>query len=341
MGIIRVGTVGFAQGWYATLYSRACAQMKDVEFVGVCDLGETEAYVRACAETSAEAFAAELDVPLFHDLQDLLDLDLHALIVTSETADHHEHAIQAIRSGVHVFVGKPLTITRKAAEAILAALDEHPGIVLLPGQPGRYEDGMIQAHERIRKGEIGRPLMAYIYVNHPAMTNHEWEMRAERSGGPFIEFGSYPVDLAEWIIAAPIRSVYALGENFLHPQVDGPDNTQLLCRHTNGAISSLGVYTSIRWTYPFLGLEIIGERGCIRTDYHNYPVYVHGTEGISVQEPRYSLMNQREIEHFMDCVRGRTKPGITPREYLRTITVLEAAVTSLEVGQAVEVLWEG
>lgn len=334
---IRVGLVGLAQGWYATLYSRACAQMRDVAFVGVCDLGASEAYVQACAETSAAAFAAELGVPLVHDFDALLAHEPHALIITSETADHHRHAVPAIEAGIHVFIGKPMTTTLAAAQAIVAAAERQPSVVVLPGEPARYEDGMIEARARLQEGEIGRPLVAHVYVNHLAMTNHAWEMSAARSGSPLIEFGSYPVDLAEWIVGAPITSVYALADNFCTPQIEGPDNVKMLCRHQNGAISTLGVYSSITWDYPFLGLEIIGERGCLRADYHNYPVYVHRKDAVLVSSPRYSPMNAREIEHFMDCVRGRATPVITPQEYVSTIRVLEAAQRSIAHGQPVEI----
>jgi myo-inositol 2-dehydrogenase/D-chiro-inositol 1-dehydrogenase len=335
---IRVGLVGLAQGYYATLYSRICAHMRDVEFIGICDLGITEEYARACAEISPAEFAAELGVPLVHDLAKLLDRGPHALIVTSETVDHHRHAVHAMEANVHVFIGKPMTTTLAAAEEIVSVAERQPSLVVLPGQPARYEDGMSQARDRLQSGHIGHPLMAHLFVNHPAMTNHAWEMSAERSGSPLIEFGSYPVDLAEWIVGSPIKTVYAQADNYQTPQIEGPDNIKMLCRHSNGTISSLDVYSSISWNYPFLGLEIIGEHGCIRADYHNYPVYVHRADSVQVSSPRYSLMNQREIEHFMDCVRGKATPIITPQEYVSTIRVLEAARKSIDQGQPVEIL---
>src|SRR5512139_200141 len=99
MKSLRVGLVGLAQGWYATLYSRACARRKEVDFIGICDLGMSPQEVYACAEITAEDFAQELEVPLFHSFEDLMNESPGALIVTSETADHHRHAIPAIEAG--------------------------------------------------------------------------------------------------------------------------------------------------------------------------------------------------------------------------------------------------
>lgn len=337
MKMLKMGLVGFAQGYYATLYSRICARRKDIDFVGVCDLGMPAADVLACAETTAEAFAGELGVPLFHRFEELMAQKPEALIVTCETADHHCYTLQALDQGVHVFTGKPLATTSAAARTIVAALEKKPGLIVLPGEPARYEDAMIQARQRLQAGEIGKPLMAHFFVNHPAMTNHAWQMDNIRSGGPLFEFGSYVVDLSEWIIGAEIVSVSALAANYMHPQIAAPDNAKILCRHSNGAMSSLDVCCSICWNYPFLGLEIIGEKGCLRADYHNYPIYVHKPEGCVAPEPRYSPMNQREIEHFIECVQEKAQPLITPQEFLSTACVLEAIFESLQKQTFVEV----
>jgi xylose dehydrogenase (NAD/NADP) len=341
MKSLRMGLVGFAQGYYATLYSRICSRRKDVEFIGVCDLGMPPVEVEACAEITAEEFARELGVPLVHTFEELLEKELQALIITSETADHHRYAISAIERGIHVFIGKPMTVSSAAAREIIAARAQHPQVVILPGEPARYEDGMIQGRQSVRAGEVGKPLMAHLSINHPAMTNHPWQMDVARSGGPFIEFGSYVADLAEWVIGSPVVSVYALAENFIHPQIGGPDNGKLLCQHANGTLSSLDVLCSIHWNYPFLGLEVICERGSIRADYHNYSLYVQRSEESRLAEPRTSAMNQREIEHFLDCVLYGTQPIITPEEYLSTILILEAACTSLETKLPVRNLRDG
>ncbi|MCL4561988.1 MAG: Gfo/Idh/MocA family oxidoreductase [Chloroflexi bacterium] len=333
----RVGLVGLAQGWYATLYSRHCAQRQDVRFVGICDLGESNDYVRACAETTADEFAQEIGTPLFHRFEDLMDTKPTALIVTNESGAHHSIAVPAIETGVHVFLGKPATITLSAAEQIAAASTLHPGVVVLPGEPARYEDGMIQAQSGVASGVIGKPLMTHIFVNHPAMTNHAWEMDPKRGGGPVIEFGCYVIDLAEWIVGSPIVSVAAMGANFLHPQIPTPDNVKMIAEHANGGFSSLDMCSSIHWTYPFLGLEVIGEKGSIRTDYHNYPTYIQTPEGCQVSEPRTSAMNLREIEHFMDCIQGKARPGITIQDYVSTMQVLEAVQEALASGRRVPV----
>jgi predicted dehydrogenase len=267
-----------------------------------------------------------------------LEKEPQAVIITSETADHHRYAIMAIEHGIHAFIGKPMTVNSEAAREIISACEKHPHVVILPGEPARYEEGMIQGRQSVLSGVVGEPLMAHLSINHPAMTNHPWQMDLVRSGGPFIEFGSYVADLAEWVIGSPIVSVYALAENFMHPQLGGPDNGKLLCQHANGTLSSLDILCSISWNYPFLGLEVICEKGSIRADYHNYSLYVQRNEGGRLAEPRTSAMNQREIEHFLDCVLHGAKPVITPEEYLSTVLILEAACTSLETKSPVRIL---
>jgi myo-inositol 2-dehydrogenase/D-chiro-inositol 1-dehydrogenase len=333
MGKLRIGLVGLSQGWYAKLYSRFCASHKDVEFIGVCDLGVSDDYTLATAEITARQFADELEVPVYHSFEDLMAQDPGALIITCETRDHHHYVIPAVKAGVHCIVGKPLTCTLAAAQEVAKVVSEHESVIVLPGQPARYEDGLMEARKKVMSGSIGKPLMTHLLINHPTMTNHEWQMRFDRSGGPFVEFGTYVADLAEWIVGSPIKSVYARGNNFLYPGVDGPDNAKLLCEHDNGTLSSLDIHCSITWNYPFLGLEIIGEKASLRANYHNYTLMIQGNNHYELGDTRLSPMNQREIEHFLDCVLHHQTPIITPQDHVSTIAVIESAIKSMQSDQ--------
>jgi predicted dehydrogenase len=86
------------------------------------------------------------------------------------------------------------------------------------------------------------------------------------------------------------------------------------------------------------GLEVIGENGSLRADYHNYSLYVQLSDGSRLAEPRTSAMNHREVEHFLDCVLYGAQPVITPKDFLSTILILEAACTSLETKMPVNIL---
>ena len=60
-GKLTCGLIGLSQGWYANLFATELVAMKDVELVGVCDLGKSRDYVLDCIGIDAEEFAAKFE----------------------------------------------------------------------------------------------------------------------------------------------------------------------------------------------------------------------------------------------------------------------------------------
>ena len=108
------------------------------------------------------------------------------------------------------------------------------------------------------------------------------------------------------------EEVFAYGENFMHKgEIESWDNVKALVRFGDGSLGSVHVCTSISWEYPFFDLEVVGEEGCLRTDYHNYPVVTQGKSSAQLAPIRYAPMNQREIAHFVKAVRGEEELRVT------------------------------
>ena len=336
-GKLTCGLIGLSQGWYADLFATELLAMKDAELVGVCDLGKSRAYVEACIGMGAEAFAAKFEAALYHDAADLLKLDLDFVVVASEIGEHCENSCQALEAGAHVFACKPFSFI---GDEVLRAMRvaQSNGRIVMPAVPSRFEDGLIEAVRRVRAGDIGRPLTARVFVNHAAMTSPPWQRDPAKSGGPLGEFGTYGFDIVRWALGGEPVEVFAYGENFVHQgEIESWDNVKALLQFDNGSLGSVHVCTSISWEYPFFDLEVVGEKGCLRTDYHNYPVVTHGTSSAQLAPIRYAPMNQREIAHFVEAVRGEEGLRVTLEDAYAVARTIEAAQESITANRPVGV----
>ena len=180
--------------------------------------------------------------------------------------------------------------------------------MVLPGVPSRFEDGLIEAVRRVRAGDVGRPLTARVFVNHAAMTSPQWQRDTARSGGPLGEFGTYGFDIVRWVLGTEPEEVFAYGENFMHKgEIESWDNVKALVRFGDGSLGSVHVCTSISWEYPFFDLEVVGEEGCLRTDYHNYPVVTQGEVVCAVGA--YSLRADESAGDRPLCESGARRGG--------------------------------
>lgn len=335
--VLTCGLIGLSQGWYADLFATELLSMNDVELVGVCDLGKSRAYVEECIDMDAEAFAAKFEATLYHDAADLLGQDLDFVVVASEIGEHCENSCQAMEAGAHVFACKPFSFI---GDEVLRAIQvvQSNGRMVMPAVPSRFEDGLIEAVRRVRAGDIGRPLTARVFVNHVAMTSPAWQRDPAKSGGPLGEFGTYGFDIVRWALGGEPEEVFAYGENFVHQGViEGWDNVKALVRFENGSLGSVHVCTSISWEYPFFDLEVVGEKGCVRTDYHNYPVMTQGSSFSQLAPIRYSPMNQREIAHFVKAVRREEELRVTLEDAYVVARTIEAVQESLTAHRPVRI----
>lgn len=328
---MKIGLLGFSQGYYAKVYSLEAAATKGVSVPVVCDLGRSEAYVMECAETTAEAHAARLGARLVHTLDEFLAAGLDAAIITSETAEHADHAVACLEAGMHVFVGKPLSWRPSDVRKVMDAA-RRTGRVVLPGEPARYEEGLIRAVRHIREGAIGRPGMAHVMVNHPAMVDQAWQRDPERSGGPVGEFGTYPVDILRWVLGEEPVEVMAYGGSYRHTDLGEPDGVKGLLRFPSGAIGSFDLYCCLDYQYPFLGLEVAGSEGVLRCDYHNYHVEIHRAGVARLDESRVAPMNAREFRQFLARIEGDPS-GYTLEDALQVARVVAALRRSLRTGR--------
>ncbi len=334
---LRCGLIGLSQGWYANLFATELLAMRDVALVGVCDLGKSRDYALDCIGMEAGAFAAQFEAALYHDAADLLGENLDFVVVASEIGEHCENSCQALEAGAHVFACKPFSfISDEVRRAMETA--RRTGRMVMPAVPSRFEDGLIEAVRQARAGAVGRPLTARVFVNHAAMTSPDWQRDPAKSGGPLGEFGTYGFDIVRWALGAEPVEVFAYGENFMHQGViESWDNVKALVRFDNGSLGSVHICTSIRWEYPFFDLEVVGETGCLRTDYHNYPVVTQGASSAQLAPVRYAPMNQLEIAHFVQAVRGEEELRVTLEDAYVVAKTIEAVQESLTGNRPVRV----
>lgn len=329
---LRFGLIGFSQGFYATTYTKALMSRKDVDIAAVCDLGASPSYVQECAFVNPREFCDEVGAQLVNDLSAFFALDLDIVMVASETWQHTEHTLLALEQDCHVFVGKPLSFFAKEVEEV-KRVAEAKNLLVLPGQPLRYEQGLHEAVERVRSGEIGEPINIRLFLSHEAMVHQDWERDPQRSGGPLGTFGVYLFDIIRWLTGQEFVELFAYGDNFVFPQISTYDTVQIGGKLSSGALVQLNLASTITWPYPFLILEVVGTKGVLRTNYDNYTVAVQGEGGASLGSIRYSPMGTLEINHFVDCCLGINTPNITLEDMFRAAQGIEATMASLAQGK--------
>lgn len=138
----------------------------------------------------------------------IADRDINTVIVTTRHDSHANYVCKALVAGKHVFVEKPLALTRKELgeieEAYRIAAGPNGRALLMVGFNRRFAS-QIQKIKSLLKG-VRAPKSLVMTVNAGAIPSDHWIQDKSVGGGRIIGEGCHFVDLLRYIADAPIVS---------------------------------------------------------------------------------------------------------------------------------------
>jgi len=193
---VRVGVIGVGMG-----SGHAAAYQKDgrAELVALCDVNE--ARLRAAAERLGVSAERRYTDP--YDMFRRADLD--GVSVATPNKFHAPLTLAAFKAGCHVLCEKPMAMTVKEAERMLAA-SKKAGRNLMINFSYRFLDMSCALKQQVEAGVIGD-----IYFGRTVWHRRRgipglggWFTDKELAGGgPLIDLGVHRVDLALWLMGYP------------------------------------------------------------------------------------------------------------------------------------------
>ena len=252
---MRIGVVG--AGKIGGMRIRTIVENPDTELGAVLEISD-EAAKRGVGETNARPCT---------ELEQFLDCDLDAIIVSTPLHLHEDACIGALDAGLHVFCEKPLANSSSSAERIVAAA-EAANRVLAVGFNLRYYPMVKFAREAVDKGRIGNVTHIRVHGGHTGIHNFvdDWEYKRPYSGGgAMMDIGIHMTDLARYFLGE-ITSVYgSMSEDVWH--VDGSeDNAIAIFKNPDGIVASYQT-TWAEWKGYKSHVEIYGDNGMVRAAY--------------------------------------------------------------------------
>jgi predicted dehydrogenase len=323
--VVRVGVIG--AGFAGSTHARSLAGLPMAKVVAVA------------AETIAEAtpLANELGVRVAPDALSLCaDDDVDLVVVASPTDLHAMHTIAAANAGKDVFCEKPLARSMAQAEAMLEACAK-AGVTLGVGHVVRHFPEYIRAHELMRGGAIGRPVLATLTRgSFPVANATPWYRDPVRSGGVVLDLMLHDLDTLRWWFGEPVR-VYARS---LGLDARGADYALATIRFADGLIA----HVEASWVEHAgfrTAFELCGDGGMLSHDSRaTMPLRVQSSVGpsslavmpiVTSHESPYRL----QLRDFLARLDRGDAPLVDGVEAYRSLSLALAAVSSAERGAPV------
>jgi predicted dehydrogenase len=318
-----VGTGAIAQ----TAHLPVLRKMRGVDVVALCDIDRAK----------ARALADRFEIPdVYVDLEDLFSASTpNAIIVSTPSLLHQPYVLEALAAGVDVLCERPLALTPRGVEGILAAAKSSGRKVLVANNHRFRSD--VQALDRfLRGGELGTLTGFRAGTYKQRGTVGGWRLnRAESGGGALFDLGLPLVDLALWLADhPPPQRIWAHVDRPL-----GPYSVEEAALLTLECANGMACTFDLSWSYvgdeDRWWFESVSSRGSTRLAPLRVVKEINGRAidvspmGAAARDSTFIQSYRAELAHFIAVLRDEAAYD-PPDDQLMLHRILEAAYRSAD-----------
>ena len=324
---VKVGVIGIGNmGWH---HARVLSLLKDADLVGVAD-----------PDAQRGALATEqFGCRWFSDYRSMLE-EVEAVCIAVPTLLHHSVGLACLEAGSHVLIEKPIAASQEEAAALIDAASR-VGRLLQVGHIERFNPAFRELTKVVANEEVV-VLEARRHSPHADRANDV---------SVVLDLMIHDLDLVLELASSSVVQLAAAGGR----SSEGPiDYVNATLGFENGVVASL---TASKMSHRKIRtLSAHCRASLVETDFLNHNLHIHRRahewysadhgellyrndgfiEEVSTTsiEPLYA-----ELEHFLQCVRGRETPAVDGQQAsraLRLADLIEQAVEQPGVGVSIE-----
>lgn len=327
---VRWGVIGL--GWFGEVHVDTLAGMPGIKLAAVCTRRPQR------LDELADRYGVPARYTDYHEL--LADSAVDAVSITTHINDHRDITIDALRSGKHVFLEKPMAPTVEDCDRIIEAARQSNGSFMV-GHICRFDPRVAMAKQAIDEGRLGQIISMHARRNLSKAIGRQVLDKISALMGD----GIHDADLMLWFSQARPVSVYA---QEVHPgRCKYPDGAWAMMRLDNGAIGVIESVWHLPETTPFAidaRMEVIGTEGALYINCGEAGLDIHAPDGVRLPDTMYwpSVSGERfgvlrsELRYFANCVtEGRTPDRITAEESRAAVELMAAAAESSQTNRVV------
>lgn len=164
-------------------------------------------------ESICERFGSDVEVT--HDpIAILRRPDVDVVFICTPDFLHEEHALAAIDHGKAVYLEKPMAISVKGCDRIIAKAQEK-GVKVYIGHNMRFFPVMRKMKELLDEGRIGK--LQAIWCRHFVAIGgdayyKDWHSKQENVHGLLLQKGAHDIDVIHWMAGSYTRQVVGMGK---------------------------------------------------------------------------------------------------------------------------------
>lgn len=274
--------------------------------------------------------------------------DIDIIGVFSPDHLHATHIIDALNSGKHVLVTKPMVTSLDDGLKIYKIVKK-TGLKFAVGETCRYYTSFLSIKKMLDDGDLGEVVFSeahYLHDLREIIPLTPWRVQIPQD---FMYGGCcHPVDSLIWFMGQ-VDEVQAFGVNSHVIKGYPIEDTYLInMKFKNGKIARvLGAYGIVRQPFPMMGLTVYGTKGTAMADFTDFEpatskVVLDKIESKPVMQMDFKADTtgaygqgdavKRYMKDFENAIVNNASPQIDAYEGIKTISALSAAWESIRSG---------
>jgi predicted dehydrogenase len=238
------------------------AQNNGLEFVGICDV------VQKNMEDKVLKFKLSESVHKYTDYIEMLEKEKPDLVaICTESGTHAAIAIECIQHGCNCIVEKPIALSIKDADAVIAASIKYHVKVCACHQ-NRFNKSVQIIKEAIDMNRFGKLFYGTAHIrwcrDHEYYDRAKWRGTWEQDGGALMNQCIHNIDLLRWMMGNEIDEVVGMTDRLNHSYIDAEDFGIALVKFKNGSYGIIDGTTNVYPKNLEETLYIFGEKGTVK-----------------------------------------------------------------------------
>jgi predicted dehydrogenase len=300
------------------------------------------------SRTRGEAAASALGIARVYDRYDdlLADPDIQAVYVPAANAEHFEWCVRGLEAGKHVLCEKPLVLTSRDVERLIAIRDR-TGLHIEEAFSYRHHPQWADIARIVGDGGIGAPRAVHAAMAKQFLDPADIRNNPALGGGALYDLGSYAISAIGQVfgraplgVSATIREAPDTGVDRL--------TTVMLDYGDAHATFSVGIRCGPAGWGSHQQFTVLGDNGWLAADFpfaHARPTECHLFVGddrtvgcLPSKTLTYPPADQYElqVERFSRAVLGVAPPAWPIEDALLNLRIVEAVLAAARSGRRVE-----
>lgn len=184
--------------------------------------------------------------------------EVNTLVIATRHDSHARLASEALRSGRHVYVEKPLALSREQLTEVETAYAESvargAAPILLVGFNRRFSPHVQRMREILRGTQA--PKSMSLLMNAGAISPNHWTQDPEVGGGRILGEACHFIDLARFLVGARIVRASAGAMRGSSGASPSRDTAQISLEFEDGSIASIQYYANGHRSFPKERVEV-------------------------------------------------------------------------------------